>query len=64
MSKLFCRQITYLGHIISAQEIATDEGKIDAIRKWPTPTTITEVHSFPGFAGYYHQFIPKFAQVA
>ena len=41
--ELFCRHITYLGHIVSAQGIATDEGKIDAIRKQPTPTTITEV---------------------
>ena len=42
----------------------TNEGKINAIRKWPTPTTITEVQSFLGFAGYYHQFIPKFMKVA
>ena len=35
--ELFCRQITYLGHIVSSQGIATDEGKIDAIRKRPTP---------------------------
>ena len=61
---LFCRHITYLGHIVSAQGIATDKGKIDAIRKWPTPTTVTNVQSFLGFIGYYHQFIPKFAQVA
>ena len=28
------------------------------------PTNITEVQSFLGFTGYYHQFIPKFVQVA
>ena len=39
----FCRQITYMGYIVSAQGIVTDEGNIDAIRKWPTPTTVTEV---------------------
>ena len=43
--ELFCRQITYLGHIVSTQRIATDEGKIDTIKKWPTPTTVTEVQS-------------------
>ena len=37
--ELFWWQITYLGHIVSAQGIATDEGKIEAIQKWPTPTT-------------------------
>ena len=33
--KLFRWQIAYLGHVISAQGKATDEGKIEAIRKWP-----------------------------
>ena len=62
--ELFHKQIMYLGHIISAQEMATDKGKIEVIKKWPTPTTITEVWSFLGFTGYYHWFIPKFAQIA
>ena len=50
--------------MISAQGIATDEGKIEAIKNWPTPTNVREVQSFLGFMGYYCQFIPKFAQVA
>ena len=41
--ELFCGQIAYLGCVVSAQGIVTDEGKIDAIRKWPTPITVTEV---------------------
>ena len=39
-------------------------GKIEAMKKWSTPTNITEVQSFLGFMGYYHWFIPKFAQIA
>ena len=62
--ELFQRQLAYLGHVISAKWVATDEGKIKAIRYWPTPTTVTEVQSFLGFMGYYPIFIPKFAQVA
>ena len=64
MSYLFWRQLAYLGHVISAKGVATDEGKIEAIRDWPTPTTVTEIQSFLGFMGYYCRFIPKFAQVA
>ena len=41
--ELFCRKITCLGHIISTQRIATNKGKIDAIKNWTTPTTVTEV---------------------
>ena len=57
--KLFHRQITYLGHIVSAQGIAMDKGKIDAIIKWPTPTTVTKVQRFLGFTGYYHCSSPS-----
>ena len=62
--ELFCRQITYLVHIISSQRIVTYEGKIDAIKKWFTSTTITKVQNSLGFMGYYHWFIPNFTQVA
>ena len=41
--ELFWWQLTYLGHVISAQGIATDEGKIKAIKNSSTPTNITEV---------------------
>ena len=41
--ELFQWQIAYLGHATSAQGVATDEGKIEAIKKWPTPTNVTEV---------------------
>ena len=53
-----------MGHIVSAQGITTEEGKIEAIKKRLVSTNITEVQSFLGFMGYYWQCIPKFAQVA
>ena len=62
--ELFQRQLAYLGHVISAKGVATDEGKIEAIKNWPTPTTVMEVRSFLGLMGYYLRFIPKFMQVA
>ena len=60
--ELFQWQLAYLGHVISAQGVATDEGKIEAIKNWPTPTNVMEVGSFLGFMEC--RFIPKFAQVA
>ena len=57
--ELFQGQLAYLGHVISAQGAATDEGKIEAIKNWPTPKIIMEVQSFLGFMGYYHRFIPR-----
>ena len=43
--ELFHRQITYLGHIVSAQRIATDEGKIMLLECGlpPPPLLMSEV---------------------
>ena len=62
--ELFWWQIAYLGHVISAQGVAMDEGKIAAIKKWPILKNIMQVQGFLGFMGYYRQFIPKFTQIA
>ena len=62
--ELFQWELVYLGQVISGQGVATDEGKIKAVKNWSTPMNITEVRSFLGFTGYYCQFIPKFVQVA
>ena len=62
--ELYHRHITYLGHIISTQGVANNEEKVSIIKKCPIPTTVTKVQSFLGFTGYYHQFIPWFAQIA
>ena len=41
--ELFQRKLAYLGHVISAKGVATDESKIEAIKNWPTPTNVTKV---------------------
>ena len=41
--ELFWWQLAYLGHVIPTKGVATDEGKIDAIKNWPIPTNNMEV---------------------
>ena len=62
--EFFKLQVAYLGHIVSKNGIETDPKKIDAIKKWPVPKTVTEVGSFLGFTNYYRKFIPKYAHIA
>ncbi|XP_044367478.1 uncharacterized protein [Triticum aestivum] len=49
--------VEYLGHVLSAQGVATDPDKISAIKQWPIPSTTTELRSFLDLAGYYRRFI-------
>lgn len=62
--QLFQDQVTYLGHVVSADGVATDPEKTKAVKEWPVPVTVRDVRSFLGFASYYRRFVPKFAQVA
>ena len=39
-------QVTFLGHMVSKDDIQVDSKKIEAVIDWPRPTTVTEVRSF------------------
>lgn len=43
------KQLSYLGHVISAQGVATDPTKVDIIKNWPTPSSVKDVRSFFGY---------------
>ena len=60
--KFFKSKITYLGHIVSAAGIETDPKKIEAVKNWTTPITVTDVRSFLGFTNHYCRFIRGYAK--
>lgn len=58
------QRITYLGHVISADGVSTDQSKIEAIRTWIVPTMLKELRGFLGLSGYYRKFIKHYAIIS
>ena len=62
--EFFKTKITYLGHIVSSNGIEMDPRKVEAVKNWTVPKTVTDVRSFLGFTNHYRRFIKGYANVA
>ena len=61
---LYKTQVNYLGHVLDKTGIRPDPKKLEAVRDWERPKTVTQVRSFTAFCNYYRKFVKNFAEVA
>jgi hypothetical protein len=62
--EFWMEEVTFLSHVLSAEGVAIDPSKIEAVSKLQSPKSVTEICSFLGLAGYYRRFIENFSKIA
>jgi hypothetical protein len=58
------KQVTFLGHVISKGGISVNPSKIQDVLSWNVPTSVGDIQSFLGLAGYYRRFIEGFSKIS
>jgi len=56
--------LLFLGFKVSGKGITPDPKKVEAVKKWPVPCSVSDVRTFLGFANYHRRFIKDFAALA
>ena len=62
--EFWLEHISFLGHVVSKEEISVDPEKIKSIVMWTPPKNVPEVRNFLGLAGYYRRFVEGFSKIA
>ena len=61
--EFWMNRVSFLGHVVTKDGISVDLGKVDAVANWRRLTTMIEIRSFMGLAGYYRCFIEGFTKI-
>jgi hypothetical protein len=62
--EFWLKQVAFLGHIILKGGISMDPSKVQDVLSQNAPTSVDDIRSFLGLAGYYRRFIEGFLRIS
>lgn len=60
----FKDRVRYLGYVVILNRVEIELERVEAVQKWPTPESISDIRVFIRFVNYYRRFIDKFSKIA
>ena len=63
-SEFFLTSVTILGHVVDKNGMSTSTKRVDAIKNFPIPDSITSLRKYLGLCQYYRKFIRNFSSIA
>jgi hypothetical protein len=62
--EFWLKQVAFLGHVILKGGISIDPSKVQDVLSWKATTSVSDILSFLGLAGYYQRFIEGFLKIS